>query len=105
MVSPTTTNQAFSPALTGPYLTASAAYAADKELKYLAYLGAGETRLEGGSFKEAADIFQKIMADGAATSEARDRAALGLVRALYGMKSFDEAVDAGIEQLERGIKL
>ncbi len=28
MASPTTTNQAFSPALTGPYLTASAAYAA-----------------------------------------------------------------------------
>ncbi len=28
MVSPTTTNQAFSPALSGPYLTASAAYAA-----------------------------------------------------------------------------
>src|ERR1017187_5660349 len=28
MVAPTTTNQAFSPALSGPYLTASAAYAA-----------------------------------------------------------------------------
>ncbi|HPM42546.1 MAG TPA: tetratricopeptide repeat protein [Candidatus Omnitrophota bacterium] len=72
----------------------SAALAQEDEIKALSRIGGAEARIDLGNFKEAAEILRPLALGDSGASETKDRAVLGLARALYGMKAYGELIDS-----------
>ena len=72
----------------------SAALAQEDEIKALSRIGGSEARIDLGNFKEAAEMLRPLALGDSGPSETKDRAVLGLARALYGMKAYGELIDS-----------
>jgi TolA-binding protein len=81
----------------------AAAIAADKELALLSSLGGAEARFERGDYKEASALFRMAAFGETTPADIRDKAVIGLIRSLNGMREFGEA--AGVyEKMKPGFR-
>ena len=69
----------------------AAALAADKELSIIASLAGAEARFERGDLKDAARLFREVAFGETTPADVRDKAVIGLIRALVGIHEFAEA--------------